>query len=104
MAMWHTMELRFTSDHPTAAGHFPSNPIIPGALLLDEVVVAIAGGSDDRKVLIRNAKFLQPVQPGERIDLRWQPLAGGTIKFECRLAGQSGLVMTGTLELGTVVL
>jgi 3-hydroxyacyl-[acyl-carrier-protein] dehydratase len=100
--MWQSAELRFASNHPTAAGHFPSNPIIPGALMLDEVVVAIAGDGNRGAVLIRTAKFLLPVRPGENVNLRWQSLADGTIKFECRLAGQSGLAMTGMLEIGPV--
>ena len=95
--MWQSVELHFAGDHSTAAGHFPSNPIVPGALMLDEVVAAIAG---DSGVLIRAAKFLRPVCPGESVNLRWQALAGGAVKFECRLAGQDGLAMTGTLEIG----
>ncbi len=89
-------EIVFASNHPTAAGHFPSDPMIPGALLLDEVVAAIAGPG---AVLIRAAKFLQPVRPGERVSLSWQTM-GGAIKFECRRAGQDGLAMSGTLEIG----
>ena len=104
--MWHSRELHFAIDHPTAAGHFPSNPIVPGALILDEVVAAIAGegsGNTNEVVHIRTTKFLQPVHPGEKLSLRWQNLAGGAIKFECRLAGQTGLAMTGTLEIGPVL-
>ncbi len=83
--MWHCTEIPFAADHPTAAGHFPGNPIIPGALMLDLVVAAIAGERDGEAMLIKAVKFLQAVPPGERIDLRWQNLPGG-IKFECRLA------------------
>jgi 3-hydroxymyristoyl/3-hydroxydecanoyl-(acyl carrier protein) dehydratase len=93
------MELHFASDHPTAAGHFPSNPIVPGALMLDSVVAAVAGEAAGGAVTIRAAKFLHPVRPGESLDLRWQSQTNGTIKFECRLAGHSGLALTGTLEI-----
>ena len=27
-------------DHPALAGHFPGNPIVPGVLILDEVMRA----------------------------------------------------------------
>jgi 3-hydroxyacyl-[acyl-carrier-protein] dehydratase len=100
--MWQSRQFGFAVDHPTASGHFPSNPIIPGALLLDEVAMAIAGEDHDAAVVIRTAKFLQPVRPGEQVDLRWQKLAGGAIKFECRLAGQTELAMIGTIEIGPV--
>ncbi len=95
--MWQSKDLHFAPDHPTAAGHFPSNPIIPGALLLDEVVAAVAGNAG--AVTIRAAKFLLPVRPGETLCLRWQPLAAGTIRFECR-RGRDELAMAGTIEIG----
>ncbi len=95
--MQHSAVIHFASDHPISAGHFPSNPIIPGALLLDEVVSAIAG---DGSVTIRAAKFLQIVRPGEQVNLCWQSLAGGGVKFECRRAGEDSLAMTGMLEIG----
>jgi len=100
--MWQSAELRFALDHPSAAGHFPANPIIPGALMLDEIVAAIAGAARPDRVLIRAAKFLAPVHPGENVSLRWQKLGGGTIKFECRLTGRDDLTMTGTLEIDPV--
>lgn len=100
--MWQSRQFGFADDHPTAAGHFPSNPIIPGALMLDEVVMAIAGEDHDAEVVIRTAKFLHPIHPGEHVDLRWQKLPGGAIKFECRLAGHSKPAMIGTIEIGPV--
>ena len=96
--MWQSSEVRFASDHPTAAGHFPSNPIIPGALLLDEVLKAIAvAASGDADVVIRAAKFFRPVRPGEAVRVRWQRQADGCIKFECRLVGDDDLAASGTL-------
>lgn len=97
--MQQSAEIYFASGHPTAAGHFPSNPIIPGALLLDEVVAAIAGEAGG-VVIIRAAKFLQPVRPGERVNLYWQPIASGGMRFECRRFGEETLAMTGTIEIG----
>jgi 3-hydroxymyristoyl/3-hydroxydecanoyl-(acyl carrier protein) dehydratase len=99
--MWHSTEILIPADHPTAPGHFPGNPILPGALLLDLVVASIAGERDGDAVQIKSAKFLQPVRPGARIALRWQALAGG-IQFECNVAGQSGPVMTGVFAFGAV--
>jgi 3-hydroxymyristoyl/3-hydroxydecanoyl-(acyl carrier protein) dehydratase len=92
--------LHFAADHPAASGHFPANPIIPGALLLDEVVTAIAGAGHGVAV-IRAAKFLRPVRPGDSLNLRWQYLTAGTVKFECELAG-SGIAVSGLLEMGPV--
>lgn len=97
-----SIEIRFPIDHPTAAGHFPSDPIVPGALLLDEVVKAVAGKTGrDGKVTIRAAKFFRPVRPGDSIFIRWQSGADGAIAFECRLA-DDGMAAAGTLEIGPV--
>ncbi len=74
--------------------------MIPGAVMLDDVVAAIAGDGHDGAVTIHGAKFLNIVRPGACIHLRWQTIAGGAIKFECRLAGQDDLAMAGTLEIG----
>lgn len=97
--MWHSLEVRFAVDHLTAAGHFPGNPIIPGAVLLDEVLQAVAGTSCLERWIIRSAKFLQPVRPGEAITIRWEPDPAGQTRFECRLLDPERLALTGTVQL-----
>lgn len=99
--MAHSAEIRFSLDHPTAAGHFPGNPIIPGAVLLDEVLSAIAAGAGGAPgpCVIRSAKFLHPVRPGDRVLIRWQAARAGEIKFECLLPDPERLVLTGAVRL-----
>jgi 3-hydroxymyristoyl/3-hydroxydecanoyl-(acyl carrier protein) dehydratase len=98
--MWQSTALYFASDHPSAAGHFPSNPVVPGALVLDGVAAAIAGEAGESGIMIRAAKFLHPIRFGENILLRWQATQGGAVKFECRRAGEETLAMSGTIEMG----
>jgi 3-hydroxymyristoyl/3-hydroxydecanoyl-(acyl carrier protein) dehydratase len=90
----------FADDHPTAAGHFPGNPIIPGALLLDSVLQAIAGDGIAAPCTIRAVKFLRPVRPGDSIRISWREERGET-HFQCVLTGTQDLMLTGTLRLGT---
>jgi len=97
--MRHSLEVRFAIDHPTAAGHFPGNPIIPGAVLLDEVLLAVAGASSGERSIIRSAKFLQPVRPGDALVIRWEPESNGLAKFECRLLDPERLALIGTVQL-----
>lgn len=85
---WSSAEHRFDADHPTAAGHFPGNPIIPGALLLDHALRAIGAGAP---LEIQVAKFLRPVRPGDSMAIRWQRQDGGTVKFECRVRDEIAL-------------
>jgi 3-hydroxyacyl-[acyl-carrier-protein] dehydratase len=94
-----SLETRIGIDHPTAAGHFPGNPIIPGAVLLDEVLSAMAAGGAGF-CRIRSAKFLQPVRPGDRILIRWQEMPSGQAKFECLLLDPERLALSGLAQRG----
>jgi 3-hydroxymyristoyl/3-hydroxydecanoyl-(acyl carrier protein) dehydratase len=100
MSPWHTCELSIPGDHPSAAGHFPGNPIVPGALLLDAAAVSIGVGQ--RPFIIRNAKFLRPVGYGMPLQLRWlevgQEAGQAQFRFEC--LGADGPVFTGMLSTG----
>ena|SRR5258708_39062656 len=94
--MWHSREISFPPDHPTAAGHFPGNPIIPGAVLLDEVVRAMGVAGD--VFVIRSAKFLQPVRPGQSVHIRWHSPVEGAMKFECLLLDPERPAVVGTVR------
>jgi 3-hydroxyacyl-[acyl-carrier-protein] dehydratase len=97
--MWRSLTIRFAPDHPTVAGHFPGNPIIPGAVLLDEVVAAVVGDRPG-EVMIRAVKFLAPVRPGDGIELRWQGDGEGPVRFEARMLDSARLALVGSLEIG----
>ncbi|HUH83236.1 MAG TPA: hypothetical protein VLX85_01425 [Stellaceae bacterium] len=103
MAAWsHSVETAFAIDHPTAAGHFPGNPIIPGALLLDAVLLAIGGDAPDARdgAEIRSVKFLRPVRPGDTLLIRWEPRPNGETRFEGLLRDPERLALTGVVRLG----
>lgn len=89
------LTLTFAADHPVAAGHFPGNPIIPGALLLAEVLRCIeqAEGVRFAACNIKAAKFLHPAQPGDAITIEYARSILGTIEFQCAVAGTK--VLTG---------
>jgi 3-hydroxymyristoyl/3-hydroxydecanoyl-(acyl carrier protein) dehydratase len=98
--MWQSQEVRFARDHPTAPGHFPSRPIIPGVLLLDEAIkLAEKAAGTDGEVIVRAAKFHHPVQPGETIIVRWDAEPASIVKFECWLRDKNVLVASGTLVI-----
>lgn len=95
MTGWARRALQVPADHPTVSGHFPGHPIVPGAVLLDEVASVLAGSGP---LTFRAVKFLAPVQHGEPLDLLWQRQAGGLCRFEIRRTAPDSLVLTGTLE------
>lgn len=84
-----TVTLTVPAHHPAFAGHFPGEPILPGVLLLDEVVSAVAaGGGAGVRWRIGNAKFVSPVRPGETLTLEHQDVPGGGVRFRISRDGQ----------------
>lgn len=92
-----TCALDIAADHAAFAGHFPNNPILPGAVLLDEMLSAAAGarGIDITRFRIASAKFLGVVRPGDALRLQLEDHSAGTIRFAIR--GANGTVVSGTL-------
>lgn len=56
-------------DHPSLAGHFPGNPLVPAVVLLDAVLAHIAERRPGMAGRFPSVKFLSPVRPGESIRL-----------------------------------
>ena len=91
------LEKSLPADHPAARGHFPGNPIIPGAVLLSEAVrmIEAALGRSLSPLRIGRAKFPHPARPGDQLHLTFRD-APGSIRFECAVGGIT--VLTGELE------
>jgi 3-hydroxymyristoyl/3-hydroxydecanoyl-(acyl carrier protein) dehydratase len=83
-----TLELCVPTDHPCFAGHFPDAPLLPGALLLDEILRRLppSPGIGELPLQISAVKFLRPVPPGARLLLRFERLADGGVRFSARAA------------------
>jgi 3-hydroxyacyl-[acyl-carrier-protein] dehydratase len=85
-------------DHPAFAGHFPAFPVLPGAVLLAEMLHAIeaARGIDLMRWQIGAAKFLDAVRPGDNLVLEHDAPSPGLIHFTIRADGRK--VSSGTLH------
>lgn len=94
----HERVFAIPADHPTLLGHFPGNPIVPGVLLLDEVL-RTAEDWLGRAVHVRGVpqvKFVQPLRPEEsaRIQL---VLDAATLKFTVQK--DSAVIAQGLMQL-----
>lgn len=91
--------LEISEDHPSFAGHFPNFPVLPGAVLLDEMLKIIeqARGIDLLQWHIASAKFLDAVRPRDKLVVEHEAPEAGIIRFAIRT--DSRKVASGTLSL-----
>lgn len=93
-----TARTQFAPDHPSLAGHFPGQPIVPGVLLLDSVE-HLLHGAGLRVVACAQAKFLAPVRPGQALSIRIDVDQEARAHFEISAAERT--VATGNLRCVT---
>lgn len=96
-----TLILQIPREHPSYAGHFPGQPIVPGVVLLDLVLQAAEQGpgwnSPAAALDIPVCKFVQAVLPGAVLALQLSADADSdTLNF--RLLQDKQLVASGSLR------
>ena len=86
------LEFSLAAGHPAASGHFPGNPMIPGAVLLSEALRAVGGalGADLLQCSLRSAKFPSPSRPGDRVEIQFSE-SGAGISLVCSVSGRTVL-------------
>lgn len=88
-------EIRVAADHPALPGHFPGRPVVPGALVLDAVIAALASRGIAVTALAA-VKFFAPFMPDRAHQLQWQQ-RGTRLAFECR--AQEAVVAAGSFSV-----
>jgi 3-hydroxyacyl-[acyl-carrier-protein] dehydratase len=96
------MQFSVPHDHPCLPGHFPGRPLVPGVLLLEQVLqAAIAAGCPAAGALsLPQVKFLHPLLPGQVAEVVLEG-AAPRWRFEVRSAGQ--VLVRGELQVATDV-
>lgn len=91
--------LAIPADHPSFADHFPGAPILPGVILLDRVLSAIAASTeiDLLQSQLASVKFLSAVRPGEALRLEHETLTNGSISFSVHTAER--MIASGRLSI-----
>lgn len=72
---------RIAADHPCLPGHFPSQPVVPGVVVLDEVL-ALARAQFGTRALLRmpQVKFAAPLLPEQDAMVEFEP-RGERLRF-----------------------
>jgi uncharacterized membrane protein/3-hydroxymyristoyl/3-hydroxydecanoyl-(acyl carrier protein) dehydratase len=83
-------------DHPSLAGHFPGQPLVPGVLLLEQVAIALRAWRGQRLARVIEAKFMVPLLPAESAELLLEERGAGRIGFQIRRDG--ALLARGMIE------
>ncbi|PTQ99674.1 3-hydroxyacyl-[acyl-carrier-protein] dehydratase [Mucilaginibacter yixingensis] len=101
-----TATVVLNAAHPIFEGHFPGQPVLPGACMLDMVkaITSVALGQQLRLVKADNLKFITPVDPlvsGKlQLNITHQPVTNG-IKIKATLSGESPYMkMDGVFDIG----
>jgi 3-hydroxymyristoyl/3-hydroxydecanoyl-(acyl carrier protein) dehydratase len=100
---------RYAIGHPATEGHFPGRPIIPGVVILRDVLRAVRNhavelglsnaGNVDGAYHLRAAKFLRPIVPGEDMVIALRVVhieATASVHFDCMVNGEAAA--KGSLE------
>lgn len=93
----HRSSFRVPADHPSLPGHFPDNPVVPGVLLLAQVLQAAEGwtGAVVQSLRLPQVKFLVPLLPEQEaaIEIR---RSGSRLRFSVRHGER--LIASGDIE------
>ena len=90
------------ADHPSLAGHFPGHPVVPGVVMLGEILSAIREMAKENIefVSMPSAKFMSPLNPGEPLTIKLDQQDDGATEFTCTPG--SRLIASGCLRYRVV--
>ncbi len=100
---WSTWPLlsrwQVNTDHPALAGHFPGQPVVPGALLLSWVAGDIKRRTGREVLEIREARFQGVALPGAALESRILAGANTTRFAIIETEDPARVIATGSLLL-----
>ena len=88
------------ADHPSLPGHFPNAPLVPGVVILDEVIAALGEWRQNSHLNgIPIVKFLAPLQPEQAFTICFslRNEHGAELHFCCR--AEERIIVEGQLEV-----
>lgn len=93
---------RISASHPSLPGHFPGRPVVPGVVVLSEVVAAVEEmlGCSVNINQLPAVKFTHPLLPEDDFVISLEVVKDGQIKFRC-MAGDT-MLANGNLRFESV--
>jgi 3-hydroxyacyl-[acyl-carrier-protein] dehydratase len=90
------------ASHPSLAGHFPGHPVVPGVVILGEIMSAIREMTRESIEFsgMPAAKFMSPLNPGEPLTIKLDQKGKGTMEFTC--TSGTRLIASGCLQFHLV--
>jgi 3-hydroxyacyl-[acyl-carrier-protein] dehydratase len=85
------------ADHPSLPGHFPGEPIVPGAVLLDHAIAHIENHTKRRVAGIAAAKFNLPVRADKTCVLTMQ-VKDDTVSLSAAVDGEIVFSLSALLQ------
>lgn len=81
-------------SHPALAGHFPDLAVVPGSVILEQVLAAWGRPCGT----IPAAKFHLPLGPDQPVEVRFAPArTDGVVAFDCRR--ETELICSGLIQV-----
>ena len=88
------------ADHPSLPGHFPGAPLVPGVVILDEILAALLEWRKGCELAsIRTVKFLVPLKPEQPFTISFSAgdQRASEVDFCCRI--KERIIVEGRLEV-----
>lgn len=96
--MKHERVVSIRPDHPALSGHFPGHPVVPGVLVMDEVIETLREHCGQALIVtgLPSVKLSSPLLPGEPLTIETVREDAGTAAFTCRV--DQRMVATGSIR------